>query len=132
MKRRIFACLILAALLTGGPAFAQVAFNTGSIYGKVFGNDGQPLPGVTVTLESQGMAGRTAFTGDGGAYRFSGLVPGPYAVSFSIQGFAEVRQKVAAHLKKRNIKPLTDEELDQAIDDAATRGATEDYLRTLQ
>jgi hypothetical protein len=79
--------------LAAGQVFAQTAFNTGTIYGKVFGQDGQPLPGVTITLESEGMAPRTAFSGDAGAYRFAGLQPGSYAVTFSLQDFTEVRQE---------------------------------------
>lgn len=93
MKQKLFGCLILVALLATGQAFAQTAFNTGSVYGKVFGDDGQPLPGVTITVESEGMSPRTAFTGDGGGYRFVGLEPGTYAVTFSLQGFTEVRQE---------------------------------------
>jgi hypothetical protein len=86
-------CLILVALMAAGQAFAQTAYNTGTIYGKVFGQDGQPLPGVTITLESEGMAAKTAFSGDAGSYRFAGLQPSAYAVTFSLQGFTEVRQE---------------------------------------
>lgn len=92
-NRKLFAFLVLAVVLAAGQVFAQTAFNTGSIYGKVFGADGQPLPGVTVTVETQGASPKTAFTGDSGSYRFAGLVVGTYSVTFSLQGFTEVRQE---------------------------------------
>src|SRR5262249_7340530 len=92
-NRKLFACLILALAFFAGQVFAQTSFNTGSIYGKVFGQDGKPLPGVTVTCETEGAAPKTAFTGDAGSYRFAGLVPGGYSVTFTLQGFTEVRQK---------------------------------------
>jgi hypothetical protein len=92
-NRKLFAFLVLVVVLTAGQVFAQTAFNTGTIYGKVFGQDGQPLPGVTITLESEGMAAKTAFSGDAGSYRFAGLQPSAYAVTFSLQGFTEVRQE---------------------------------------
>src|SRR5262249_55033037 len=93
MKKFTFACLMLAFVFFAGQVFAQTSFNTGSIYGKVFGTDGKPLPGVTVTCETEGAAPKTAFTGDAGSYRFAGLVPGSYSVTFALQTFTEVRQE---------------------------------------
>lgn len=92
MNRKIFFCLLLVALIAH-QAFAQTALNTGSIYGKVLDGNHQPIPGVNVTLESEGMTAKTAFSGDAGAYRFTGLQPGVYAITFSMEGFAEVRQE---------------------------------------
>lgn len=48
------------------------------------------------------------------------------------RGLDELHKEVAAHLKKHNIKPLSDEELDDAINAAAEQGATEDYLRSMK
>src|SRR5262249_10075902 len=93
MKRSIFVILMLVALFATGQVFAQTSFNTGSIYGKVFGADGKALPGVSVTLETEGAAPKTAFTGDAGSYRFAGLLPGAYSLTFTLQGFTEVRQE---------------------------------------
>ena len=93
MKRYIYSILALVIALITSQVFAQTSFNTGSIYGKVFGQDGKPLPGVTVTCETEGAAPKTAFTGDAGSYRFAGLVPGAYSVTFTLQGFTEVRQE---------------------------------------
>jgi hypothetical protein len=88
-----FAILVLLLGFVAAPVFAQTAFNTGSIYGKAVDEKGAPLPGVTVTLEAEGMAARTATTGPGGSYRFAGLVPGTYSLTFSLQGFTEIRQE---------------------------------------
>jgi carboxypeptidase family protein/TonB-dependent receptor-like protein len=92
-NRKLFAILALALVFTAGQVFAQVAFNTGSIYGKTFDPNGGGLPGVTVTVEAEGMAPRTVTTGPGGGYRFAALQPGLYSLTFSLQGFTEVRQE---------------------------------------
>ncbi len=92
-NRKLLAILVLAVAFTAGTVFAQSTFNTGSIFGKTADDKGGALPGVTVTLESGGMAPRTATTGPGGSYRFAGLVPGTYSVTFSLAGFTELRQE---------------------------------------
>ena len=48
------------------------------------------------------------------------------------QQLAKLHVKVAAHLKKYHIKPLTDEELDDAINTAAAEAAEARYKRSLQ
>lgn len=92
MYRKIAVCLLLAVGVFAGQALAQTAFNTGSIYGKAVDANG-PLPGVTVTLEAEGSAPKTATTGPGGSYRFTGLVPSSYSLTFSLQGYTELRQE---------------------------------------
>lgn len=47
-------------------------------------------------------------------------------------GLAEVQAEIATHLKKHNIKPLSDEELDEAINEAAAQAALERYERSLK
>ncbi len=42
----------------------------------------------------------------------------------------ELHKETAAHLKQHNIKPLSDEELDNAINEAGENGATEHYLKS--
>lgn len=44
----------------------------------------------------------------------------------------ELHKETARHLKKNNIKPLSDEKLDDAINKAAEEGATEYFLRGLK
>ncbi len=48
------------------------------------------------------------------------------------RGLNELHIEVAAHLKKHNIKPLTDEELDNAINDAAQQASIDRYKRSLE
>lgn len=47
-------------------------------------------------------------------------------------GLNELHKEVANHLKKHNIKPLTDKELDDAINEAAEQAAIERYQRGLE
>jgi hypothetical protein len=73
--------------------FSQVATKTGSVYGKVVDDKKEPLPGVTVTLESDQLSPQTAITGPGGVFRFANLSPGVYSLVFSLSEFTEVRQE---------------------------------------
>lgn len=86
-----FSFLLLIFVFPSFPVHSQVAFNTGSIYGKVTDQNDKPLPRVTTVLESSGMAAKTAFSGESGLYRFAALSPGTYNLHFSLHGFADVR-----------------------------------------
>ena len=46
------------------------------------------------------------------------------------RGLEELHQEVSSHLKKYKIKPLSDEELDEAINTAAEQAALERYRRS--
>ena len=48
------------------------------------------------------------------------------------QGLAQLHKEVAAHLKKHEVKPLTDEELDDAINQAAQTETTERYEQSIE
>src|SRR5262249_39963750 len=86
--RRIAVLFLLAVALTA-PAWAQVTSNTGAINGAVSDNTKAVVPGVTVTIASPQMGGtREAVTDDQGAYRFAGLTPGDYKVTFTLPGFS--------------------------------------------
>jgi hypothetical protein len=76
-------------LLLASAGFAQT---TANLIGNVI-HEGQPLPGVTVTISSPSMQGtRTAVTGESGAYFFPGLPPGDYTVTFEMEGMQTVRE----------------------------------------
>jgi len=66
---------------------------SGSIYGIVTDDQNFPLPGVSITLESQGALSLTAISDSKGAFRFANLAAGTYSVEFSIEGFTNVRQE---------------------------------------
>src|SRR5688572_948832 len=79
------AVLLAALLLAAAPAAAQL--QTGDLYGTTQDQDGQPLPGVTVTLTGVG-APRVQVTDEQGNFRFLQLFPGSYALSAELQGFS--------------------------------------------
>ena len=82
----------LAFALAGG-ATAQT--QTGSIVGVVSANDGNPLPGVTVTLSGSGVMGtKTVVSGENGSYRFTSLIPADdYAVTFELEGLRKAARE---------------------------------------
>ena len=72
----------------GAFSFAQ---EQGGIKGTVTDPEGNPLPGVTVTLTGSKTAPRTAVTSAEGNFRFLNLpVAGDYTVKFELQGFKTV------------------------------------------
>ena len=83
-------CLILGV---SSGALAQ-APQTGSIKGTITDNEGNPLPGVTMTVSSESLMGqKTYVTTDTGAYRFPALPPGTYTVVAEIPGFKRVSRR---------------------------------------
>jgi len=83
--------LVLAALavwfvVSAAPsAFAQ---GRGVVAGVVFDSTGNPLAGVKMSLESPTQIGgvKTAYSGDDGAFRFLGLIPGTFKLTASAKG----------------------------------------------
>jgi len=53
-----------------------------SLYGRVLDQDGIPVQGASVTLGTKRVT-----SGAGGSYVFTGLLPGTYVVSVSLQGY---------------------------------------------
>jgi Carboxypeptidase regulatory-like domain/TonB-dependent Receptor Plug Domain len=93
MRNKILLALVVGILAFTLPVFSQVSTKTGSIYGKTVDDKGAPLPGVSITLESNVIPTQTATSGPSGGFRFAALPPGTYSVNFSIEGFTEVRQE---------------------------------------
>lgn len=61
---------------------------TGNIFGKVIDQEGNPLPGVTVTLTSPFGAPMTSVTSSEGVFRFLSLPPSrEYAIKLELTGF---------------------------------------------
>jgi outer membrane receptor protein involved in Fe transport len=86
--------IVLLLILSAGASFAQGLTNA-TLRGRVT-NEGQGLPGVTVTITSRTLQGaRTAVTSTNGDYVFVALPPGDYTVSFAIQAFKSVTQTIA-------------------------------------
>jgi hypothetical protein len=78
--------IVLSVLLLAAGLTAQV--RTGNIYGTITDTEGNPLPGVTVTLTSSILAPLTTVTSEQGIYRFPSLSPSSdYVVTAELQGF---------------------------------------------
>jgi hypothetical protein len=85
--RAAFIAAIALGLLAAPPAQAQNP--TGEITGRVTDTDGASLPGVTVTATSPNLQGsRVAVTGQNGSYKLGFLPPGPYTITYELEGFA--------------------------------------------
>lgn len=84
--------LLAAALLaTAEPVGAQAP--TGSIAGRATSSDGQPLPGVRVSVTSPNLQGqRFTITSENGDYLLALLPPGSYATVFELEGFQRVQR----------------------------------------
>ena len=69
---------------------------TGNVYGKITDEDGNSLPGVTVTLTGQNTAPLTSITSAEGIYRFLSLPPArDYVIRAELGGFnTEIREGV--------------------------------------
>jgi hypothetical protein len=86
---RNFAPVVLAMglLAMAVPAVAQL--QTGDLYGTVTDEQGQPLPGVTITLSGVG-APQVQVTDEQGQFRYLSLYPGTYSVQAELQGFSPI------------------------------------------
>ena len=105
MRMRIFTMSFLAlclALFTFGSAMAQ-SETTGSIEGTVVDTNGNPVPGVTITVTSPNLIiPQSATSNDSGQYHISNLPPGRYKVDVAAaKGFgAFERTDVEVNLSK--------------------------------
>jgi hypothetical protein len=76
----------LACTLASGALLAQTT--RGDIQGRVSDEQGQALPGVTVSINSDALIGAQATVTDAqGTYKFLVLPPGAYKVTFSLSGY---------------------------------------------
>lgn len=90
MKGRQIWSTILLSLSLISFGFAQ-SRETGAIEGTVKDDQGNPLPGVTVSVSSPSLMGvRTFITDAEGKFRFPALPPGDYTVKAELQGFTTV------------------------------------------
>lgn len=95
LPRRPLAALLLTV---AWPSLAVCqSATTGALSGGVTDAGGEALPHVTVTLaNSATKALQTAVTTSSGAYMFSLLAPGAYAVQFAAAGFKTARMSAVA------------------------------------
>ena len=84
-----------AVVLLPSLAVAQGALARGSLTGTVRDAQGAVLPGVTVEASSPALIEkvRSAVTDTAGVYRIVDLGPGVYALTFTLEGFRQVRRE---------------------------------------
>jgi hypothetical protein len=87
--------LVAWMLLLAGTAAAQTT--SSSMSGTVLDDQGQAIPGATVTTINEGTGAiREGVTNDVGVFVLTGLTPGPYTIKISMSNFKplEVRGRV--------------------------------------
>ncbi|MGQ9578169.1 MAG: carboxypeptidase-like regulatory domain-containing protein [Candidatus Aminicenantales bacterium] len=90
MKRALLASFLVFILMA--PLAAQKG--RGNIYGLVVDSEGNPLPGVTITLTGLTIAPITMVSNEEGRFRFLNLEPGEnYEVKAELQGFKTATHK---------------------------------------
>ncbi len=90
MKSKLLFTSLALVLCVASLAFAQ-SRETGALTGKVADEEGNALPGVSVTLTSPNLMGtRVVVTDAGGLFRFPALPPGGYQVRAELSGFGTV------------------------------------------
>jgi outer membrane receptor protein involved in Fe transport len=94
----VLALALVVVLSCGTSGFAE-GTQTGVLTGAVTSSDGQPLPGVRVSVRSAALQRERSATTDGtGRHIFPGLPPGTYRVSFALAGFTTVERTQALAL----------------------------------
>jgi Carboxypeptidase regulatory-like domain len=91
-RRHVLALALLAVLAMSGAAAAQELY--GSIVGTVQDGSGARIPGATITIVNRdNNLTMNAVSNETGAYTFTNVLPGPYDVKVSLQGFKEFVQQ---------------------------------------
>jgi hypothetical protein len=100
LTRALFALVLTLAVVLGPAYFAAAqGVQTGELAGSVTSSDGQPLPGVTVSITSPALQGvRTAVTSPNGDYLFKHLPLGAYKLVFELSGFSKTEKHEAIAL----------------------------------
>lgn len=67
---------------------AQITRQTGTVRGVIKDTDGNPLPGVNITLAGPSMMGKaTDVSREDGSFRLPAIPPGTYTLTAELQGF---------------------------------------------
>ncbi|MFO7865584.1 MAG: carboxypeptidase regulatory-like domain-containing protein [Candidatus Aminicenantes bacterium] len=91
MKRYLMMGMAILFLFS---MFAVAQEQTGELVGTVTDEEGNPLPGVSVTADSPSLMGTaSSVTNMDGDYRLLRLPPGTYTVTYEMQGFGTLRRE---------------------------------------
>jgi tetratricopeptide (TPR) repeat protein len=97
--------LVAVIALTLAPFLHSAAL---SARGKVTGQDGRPLPDVTVTLDdASGQEAATAKTDAEGNYALPGIAPGNCILRFDKEGYRTLQGKVLIASGEKNVFNVT-------------------------
>jgi hypothetical protein len=90
--RTLFSFLVILLVVTS-IVYSQ-SKETGALKGTVKLEDGSPVPGVLVKIESDVIvaSAKTTITNELGNYRFVGVQPGVYTLAATLEGFATAKQ----------------------------------------
>jgi hypothetical protein len=89
--RRLLAAIAVCAMVFDAAAL-QAQVSSGKIEGTVVDGAGEALPGVKVEAVESATGTRTTSTDKSGRYRFVGLQPGDYKVTFTLASHHEVQK----------------------------------------
>jgi hypothetical protein len=129
--RNLFRFLVILAFIVAVAGVSLGQGTTATIAGTVM-SEGQPLPGVTVTVTSSALQGsRSTVTGSSGNYSIAGLPPGDYTVTFEFPGMQSKTQKARLLLAQTT---GVDESLavTGVREEVAVKGEAEAVLETTQ
>ena len=101
---RVLGLAVLVMLVIAGSAFAQIS--TGNVSGKVVDTQGNPLPGVTVTLTGGG-APQVYVTDAEGNFRYPNLAPGRYTVKAELAGMGSASSAVDVNIGRSSTLNMT-------------------------
>jgi hypothetical protein len=95
LTRKSLKVLMAALFVIGLTSILCAQGQTGALNGKVVDNEGNALPGVTVTVEGTALLGKVAYvTTEAGAFRFPSLPPGSgYQLTLELPGFNTIVRK---------------------------------------
>ena len=87
---------VLLSVISFAVFLQAQAPQTGSMRGRVLDKDGEPLPGVSITVTGPALIGREAtVTNERGAFRIASLPPGKeYTVLAELGGFQPVKREM--------------------------------------
>jgi hypothetical protein len=90
--RTLFSLLVILLVVTS-VVYSQ-SKETGALKGTVKLEDGSPVPGVLVKIDSDVIVAstKTTITNELGNYRFVGVQPGVYTLTAALEGFATAKQ----------------------------------------
>ena len=126
---RFWLVALVLPLLMATALVAQIP--TSTISGRVI-NEGQGLPGVTVTAKSPALQGtRTAVTSTNGDYVFPNVPPGDYTITFTMSGFQTVTRTVKAAAAQQQVIN-TNMSLSAVAAEAVVVGTSETISQTTQ